>query len=461
MDRSECRQPAAGSRQPTADSRAPEADRGPESSSVRPAIEDIVNADATCIGRRAWSDPAIYELEKRGIFGRAWLFLGHESQIPNAGDFVQAYMCETPIILARGADGRLHANVNSCTHRGVPVCRASHGNTTKFVCPYHNWNYDVTGALVAIPQERQLKHRPDKRKLGLKPVPRLDSWNGLVFGSFDPEIAPLDDYLGDMKFYLGAFFDRFPQGIEFVGDAQRWRIDANWKLPVENQLGDVNHGPFLHASVIPAAANQEIVDYGHSVVTAPGHGATFRLMPEDVPVEQVAWGFESLAVLLAGAEVQEYLREIQAKAVERVGPIRARMKGLTYGIYPNLSFLWSTTAFKVSHPRGPGQVEYWSWSVVPADAPESFKKVLRANHTGFFGPGGIVEQEDSEAWSQQHRGSRIDFADDHAYFYGLGLGEEGAHPDLPGLVSHTANEFYAREFFKRWRDALASVEGGG
>lgn len=422
-------------------------------------IADIVNDDASLIGREAFCDPEIYALEKRGIFGKAWLFLTHDSQIPEAGDFVQAFMGETPIIVSRGPDGRVHANLNSCSHRGLPVCRADRGNTTKFVCPYHNWNYDVTGELVAIPQERHVESRPDKSRLGLKPVPRLESWNGMIFGSFDPEIESLDAYLGDMKFYLDAFFARFPAGIEFYGAPQRWKIDANWKLPVENQLGDVNHGPFLHAAVIPPEANREVFELGLSVVPKPGHGATFRLMPEDAPVESVAWGFEGMATLLGGAEVQEYLREIQARAVERVGPLRARMKGLTYGVYPNLSFLWSNTAFKVSHPRGPGQVEYWSWAVVPRDAPDAFKKILRGNHTAFFGPGGMLEQEDSEAWMQQYRGARIDYAEDRPFYYGLGLDEEKAHPDLPGLVGVTANEFYARHFYKRWRAALEVVEG--
>ena len=75
------------------------------------------------------------------------------------------------------------------------------------------------------------------------------------------------------------------------------------------------------------------------------------------------------------------------------------------------------------------------------------------------GPGGILEQEDSEVWMQQFKGSNIDFADDRPYFYGLGLGEEKPHPELPGLVSVTANEFYARHFFSRWRDDLRAVEG--
>ncbi|MEZ4353039.1 MAG: SRPBCC family protein [Myxococcota bacterium] len=419
---------------------------------------DLVNDDASLIGRRAWTDPGIYALEKRGIFGRSWLFLGHESQIPEPGDFVQACMGETPIILSRGPDRRIHANVNSCTHRGLPVCRADHGNTTKFVCPYHNWNFDVTGRLVAIPQERHVKARPDKSRLGLKAVPRVESWEGLVFGCFDPGVESLDAWLGDQKFYLEAFLHRFPAGIELRGAPQRWVLDANWKLPVENQLGDVNHGPFLHAAVIPPEANREVFELGVSAVARPGHGATFRLMPEDAPVESVAWGFEGLAAILGGPEVHEYLREIQAHAIERVGPLRARMKGLTYGVYPNLSFLWSNTALKVSHPRGPGRVEYWSWAVVPADAPESIKRVLRGNHTAFFGPGGIVEQEDSEAWIQQFRGASIDFADDRPFYYGLGLGEETTHPELPGLVSGTANELYARSFFERWRADLEAVE---
>ena len=96
--------------------------------------------------------------------------------------------------------------------------------------------------------------------------------------------------------------------------------------------------------------------------------------------------------------------------------------------------------------------------MVPADAPEAIKKVLRANYSCLFGPGGILEQEDSEAWSQQFLGSDIDYVQDRPYFYGLGLGEEQTHPDLPGMVDVTANEHYARAFFKRWRSDLEAIE---
>ena len=131
-------------------------------------ITELVNEDATLVSRRCWTDPGVYALEKRGIFGRAWLFLGHESQLRQPGDFVQAYMCETPIILSRGQDRRLYACIDSCSHRGLPVCRADHGNTKRFICPYHNWSYSVEGELVAIPQENAVRNKPDKSRLGLK-----------------------------------------------------------------------------------------------------------------------------------------------------------------------------------------------------------------------------------------------------------------------------------------------------
>jgi len=112
-------------------------------------IVNLVNDDASLISRRCWSDPGVYALEKKGIFGRAWLLLGHESQIRNAGDFVQADMC----------------------------------------------------------------NKPDKSELGLKRVPQVESWRGLIFGSFDADIVSLEDYLEDMRFYLYAFLDRFEGGI--------------------------------------------------------------------------------------------------------------------------------------------------------------------------------------------------------------------------------------------------------
>jgi phenylpropionate dioxygenase-like ring-hydroxylating dioxygenase large terminal subunit len=211
---------------------------------VKWAVNDLVNEDASLVSRRCWSDEGVYELEKRGIFGKSWLFLGHESQVRQPGDFVQAYMCETPVILVRGQDGVVRALINSCTHRGLPVCRVDHGNAKRFICPYHNWAYAVEGDLVAIPQESEVQHKPDKSSLGLKPVPRVESWRGMIFGSFDPDIIPLEEYLGDMRFYLDAFFERFENVLH--REVNKFPDNSSLRQPNWRLGQDLHDAPGFH-----------------------------------------------------------------------------------------------------------------------------------------------------------------------------------------------------------------------
>ena len=416
---------------------------------------ELVSDDGCHISRRVFTSETVYQQEQKHIFGRNWLYLAHTSQFSRPGDFITTYMGQTPIIVALGEDGNIHASVNSCSHRGLPVCRTDEGNAKRFVCPYHNWSYTAEGDLAAVPQERKVNAKLDKAKLGLLQVPRIDSYRGLIFGSFNKEIESLEDYLGDMRFYLDTYFERFPQGVEVIGAPHKWLIDANWKLPVENQLGDVGHGPFLHGTLLqdtPAMA--ELEDYGFNTVPRPGHGAAVRLMPEDADPANIAWGMEGITAMNPSPELRDYLLGIQQQAAQRIGATGARIKGLTYGVYPNFSFLWSNSTIRVSHPRGPGKVEYWSWWVVPRDAPDHIKQALRLNYTNFFGPAGLLEQEDSDAWSMQYAGSNIDFMDDQPYYYGLGAGEEIEHPLLPGKVGSCYNEHYARQFYIRWREDM-------
>jgi len=419
-------------------------------------LNDLVSDDACHIQRDVFTSREIYQWEKQYIFSRSWLYLCHESQLSRPGDYLTTYMCETPVVVSRGENNAINVLVNSCSHRGLPVCRSDHGNTRRFICPYHNWSYTVEGALHTVPQEKKLASSLDKSCLGLKQVPRIDSYCGLIFGSFYEQIEPLADYLGDMRFYLDTMFSRYHGGVEIIGSAHKWRIHANWKLPVENQLGDVGHGPYLHGSLLKGTPQvEELEAYGLNVVPKPGHGAAIRLLPANFPIEKRMWGTDGIAAM--DQEVQLYLVERHREVEERLGGVRGRLKGLTYGVYPNFSFLWGNNTIRIAHPRGPGLIDYWSWWVVEKNAPEHIKRKLRDNYTFFFGPGGVLEQEDAEAWSEQYKGSAIDFMNDTPYYYGLGAGEEKPHPEIPGLTGSCFNELYAREFDKRRR---ADIEQG-
>jgi phenylpropionate dioxygenase-like ring-hydroxylating dioxygenase large terminal subunit len=114
-------------------------------------IKSLIDPEAGLVNRRIFADREIYELERERLFSRCWLYLGHESEVPNPGDFVTVYMGEEPVILCRDLDGRLRAFLNLCRHRGNRVCRADRGNTKLFTCSYHGWTYSSDGKLAIVP----------------------------------------------------------------------------------------------------------------------------------------------------------------------------------------------------------------------------------------------------------------------------------------------------------------------
>lgn len=413
-------------------------------------LDEIVSEDAHYISRRVFTAEEIYRQEKRYIFGKNWVYLSHESQIPNVGDYVTTTIGEAPVIVSRHSDNKIYASINSCAHRGLPVARADRGNVKRFVCPYHAWSYDTTGKLCGVPQERRLDQKICREKNSLKAVPRVEIFCGLVFGCMDETIEPLESYLGDMRWYLECMFDRSSGGAQVVGAPQKWLINCNWKVPVENQLGDVAHGPILHGAMLKGSPQVDELNLrGLNVVPKQGHGLAVRLYPEGTDIKDRIHGMDGLTMY--DQETIDYMTELHTEVEERLGKLRGRVKPLCYSIYPNLSLLWPNHTLRVSHPRGPGKTEYWSWFVVDKNIPDSVKMKLQRNYTMMFGPGGLLEQEDSEAWTQQYQGNCTDYADDAHLYFGLGEGEEADHPELPGKVGNIVNEFYAREFYKRWR----------
>jgi phenylpropionate dioxygenase-like ring-hydroxylating dioxygenase large terminal subunit len=103
------------------------------------------------VNRQVFTDPQILNLEKERIFGRIWIYAGHESEIPRPGDFRSRRVAGRPVILARGDDGIVRVLLNTCTHRGALVCREQVGNARTFQCPYHAWTYNTRGELIGVP----------------------------------------------------------------------------------------------------------------------------------------------------------------------------------------------------------------------------------------------------------------------------------------------------------------------
>ena len=197
-----------------------------------------------------FSDPEFFDLEVERLFRRAWLYVGHESEVPRPGDYVERNLLGDSFILVRGKDGKLRLLLNKCRHRGNMVCGAERGNASAFRCPYHGWVYDNTGDLAAVPVLEAYGGNLNRAEWGLVPVPRLDQYNGLIFANLDPRAPSLDDYLGEMKWYLDMITKRSDAGLEVVGTPHRWIMNANWKYPAENFAADALHAGFVHDSLM-------------------------------------------------------------------------------------------------------------------------------------------------------------------------------------------------------------------
>jgi len=213
-------------------------------------VDDIAN-DRFYVDRRIFSDAGIFDLEMKRIFESGWVFLGHESQIAQPGDFITGRIGRVPVIVNRKTTGEIGGLVNSCAHRGAMLTRAAKGNAGGFICPYHGWCYDADGKNVKVPARESGDYPAhfDDENHDLVKVPRVESYRGFIWGSLNPEVSNLTDYLGQARNMIDLLVDQAPNGLEVLRGSSTYTFKANWKLQMENGV-DGYHFPTVHASYV-------------------------------------------------------------------------------------------------------------------------------------------------------------------------------------------------------------------
>jgi Rieske 2Fe-2S family protein len=186
--------------------------------------------------------PSEFELERDHIFSKAWLLIGHASDIPNVGDyFVREFHApKASLIVVHGRDGRVRAFHNVCRHRGNAMIRdGAPGCKSRFTCSFHGWTWSNTGELLAITDETQFGEL-DKSTLGLRAV-HCEAWNGQIFVNFaESPCETLTEWLEDLAGGYDDYFDK-----QHKLSSHRFELDANWNLGV-NAFTEGYHTLYIH-----------------------------------------------------------------------------------------------------------------------------------------------------------------------------------------------------------------------
>jgi phenylpropionate dioxygenase-like ring-hydroxylating dioxygenase large terminal subunit len=442
----------------------PAAQSSKEESMAKP-IDELIVQDKGLISREIFVDEDVYKDELRKIFTRAWLFVAHEDQIPNNGDYVVSKMGSDVVIVTRDMEGQVHVLLNTCTHRGMRLCRTDMGNARTFSCPYHGWSYSMDGRIVETPGDlagvpgfaTYYHGELEKKDWGLVRAPRVKVHKRTIWATWDPEAPAFEDYVGDMLHYLDYALDGrdgTPGNNEMIGGVLKWRVPSNWKFAPENFIGD-NYHDVSHRSVDLVGINpsggrgrrdQEPEDMKTIGFPQLGHGVIGE-MPYFAEPEFAGWE--------ANPEVAAWYKKCHDARVARFGD-QQRVSMTVGTIFPNMSFHGrQPRTIAVFHPISPTEMEMWRIFLVDRDAPQAVKDMARHYHLTYSGPGGLTESDDMENWSYATDSSRGDVSRSIYFNYEMGLGHENSVEGLKGAVENGEfTEENARIFYRRWAEFM-------
>jgi len=380
------------------------------------------------VDRRVYTDPVLYQLELEHIFEGSWIYVAHESQIPENGDFLTLFMGRQPVIINRDLDGVINGFINSCPHRGARLCRTEHGNRKNFVCTYHGWTFASSG----------------------------------IFASLSDEVPELVDHLLGAAPYIDMLVEQAPEGFEVLKGYSSSVYNGNWKLMLENGGGDGLHPDYAHASLLGVAGRKlERTDAiqtmqidkmhekaGGQWAFGNGHtGIWFNFPnPENRPIYQ-------------------RLPEL----TESYGAERARWMTSVFrnlSVYPNLHLLdQMATLIRTFRPLSVDRTEITFYCIAPVGEPRDERIKRLRQFEEFFAGSGMGTPDDNAEFEECQSGAEGRNLTDSYLSFGLHTRHEGtndvarsvgielAHSGVIGYEGCTMTQY------DRWLELLTQGRG--
>ncbi len=425
-------------------------------------VESLV--DGCRVNRRLYVDRELFALEMDRIFGRSWVFLCHDSEVGEPGEFRTIQIGNQPAIVTRDEHGDIQVLMNHCMHRGATVCQQSRGQVKNFRCWYHGWTYNLRGELIGIPYADAYGRAFDRSVKNLFKAARVATYRGMVFASLAAECDELVSYLAGAKRYLDVFMDLSPVGeIIARSGGHKFTYEGNWKFQLENGV-DGYHPNFVHRSfweMQPEGAMDmfsgtspgltRALGNGHSILdmsplvkpragngSAKQDGAPVRSLPSDglkpKPMGDYfdklvsAWGYERAVEVLEQSNVNLL-------------------------IFPNLLIIG--VQLRTITPVDVTTTEVYQQPTTLKGVSDEMNIARLRAHEAFYGPAALGAPDDLEMFARCSRGMRVREREWITFDRGL----ERERVINGERVGHITDEVPQRAFYARWRELMASPAG--
>ena len=426
------------------------------------ALEDDAAKGVYRVARDIFTDPDLFELEMRHIFEGNWIYVAHESQIPNANDYFTTTIGRQPIFIARNRQGELNAFANACSHRGAMLCRHKRGNKSTFTCPFHGWTFNNNGKLLKVKDPEGAGYPEGFNTDGshnLTKVARFESYRGFLFASLNPDVAPLREHLGEAAKIIDMIVDQSPEGLEVLRGASTYVYDGNWKLQTENGA-DGYHVTAVHWNYAATTGHRKEAEQVDNVraMSAGGwakQGGGF-------------YSFENGHLLLwtnwanpedrPNWERREELAALYGQA--RADWMVQRSRNLC--LYPNVYLMDQfSSQIRVFRPIAVDKTEVTIYCIAPkGEAPDARARRIR-QYEDFFNASGMATPDDLEEfracqmsylarsarWNDMSRGARHWIAGPDAGAEAIGL-----KPVMSGVRTEDEGLFVLQHSY--WQQAL-------
>ena len=407
-----------------------------------PDLRSLIKPDR--VHGSLYTSETIFRAEMEKIFHRGWVFVGHDSEVPEAGDYVTRTVGLEGVILLRDRQGSVRVFSNRCMHRGNRLCNRDRGHVRALTCDYHGWTFSLEGDLKSVPYPAGLTR--DRAELALKTPAKVESYRGFVFATFNAEAVPLHEHLGRARLLIDRAVDLSPVGrIKLSAGWVRQRFFSNWKMLPENDT-DGYHAGHVHASFLRVFRSQydaimereeerrsTVVDWGG------GHVAIDASPMYDRPFQWLGTSED---------RVKDY-RSLMDEAYGEEAAHRMLTDGPPHVvIFPNL-FLGEMNIV-MFQPISAGESIQWHTPLLLEGAPDSLNERILRQSEAAMGPSAFLLADDQVISERQQialRG-RADWLD-----LSRGVEREKVHEGV--RRSHISDETTNRGF---WRHYLKVME---